>query len=241
MLLYYFGNLARRPDRNQAMQTRLKVLGFPEENVHRCEAMDREHYPSPMALAEDAAQDGFPCFNLTPKDIENIRFFAINYWALNWTYMRNLREIANQEHNAILSHDDWGPSVKYSSYLKLLEEILNFDIGQVQWNIHSTEYKRPTSQYSEHWNRGIASTGQDLSIFTPRGAEWMLDICQKRFQDTAETLIFNYAYGADIDIFHFRDPDSIIKSVDGYQINNATVMSGNRMYQDNYDKNGRVA
>ncbi len=237
-MLYFYGNLDRRTDRNTAMQKRLQSLGFSD--VYRFSANDREDYASPMELAAAAAADGFACWeDVLPERHEDLRFYGIRFWALNWTYMQMLRAAANQDAVVLISHDDWAPSKSYDTFIEQLKEIPNFDIAQVQWDIHSTKYLRLCHPASKHWKYCVASTGQDVSVFTPAGAKWMLDRCAERPFETAETLIFNCGYGTDIYIYHHKDPDAVMKSLDGYNVSDA--MTDGPWYQGNYGEGGPLA
>ena len=234
-MLYWYINLDRRQDRDKGMRDCLKSKKFPNKIIQRHKAMDRESYTSPTALASDALGDNFPCF-MEVSEEGSFGVYGIQYWGMIWTYMRVLREIADQNEIVIFSHDDWGPRLTYEAYLALILEIKDFEIAQVAWNWGDPIYKRPTYPYSDHWARHIESIGQDFTIYTPSGAAWMLEQCQKHFPDTPETVIFNCSYRL-VYAYHFLKPDMAVQPIPGSEINDCNIQEP--CYQGNYFVNGQ--
>ena len=228
-MLYWYLNLERRPDRNETQLAHLKKQQYPDDVVTRIEAKDRESYSSPMILAADAADDGFPEFQKIPTRDSHIAF-----WALNWTYMRTLKKIAEQDQPVCLALDDWGTSFSYEHLLKLLEEIPDFDIAQVSWNVHD-RYQTVCEDASEHWRRGAPSTGMDIVVFSPKGAKALLTECRKQPQNAAEVIIRLMAvWNDEINIYSYKDPAGAIVGLDSVQNDNMVDVC----YQGNYHKNG---
>ena len=226
---YWYINLERRPDRDAKQREHLRTHGYPDAIVRRIEAKDREAYSSPMILAAAAADDGFPQFQELP-----IIGHHIEFWGLNWTYMAALREIQKQPEKVILALDDWGTSVDYAGFQEILEEIPDFDIAQVAWNVHDP-YQSLCEEASEHWRHGIASTGQDITVFSPLGASVLLDACEKHPENAAEvTLKILALHSPDIRIYCFKDPASMIVGLDSEQNDNMVDIC----YQGNYHRNG---
>ena len=236
-MLYWYPNLLRRRDRNTAMLRRLRQKKFPMNKVRRFDAKDRENYSDPRELAKDAAADGFTCFSkyIDMPDLP-LTFSCIQYWGINWTYMLILREISEQDEIVIFSLDDWGPGLDYSHYIKCIKEIPDFDIAQMAYNDNKEAcYFRRSNRYSEHWNKGVSGSGQEFIIYKPSGAKWMLEKCIESFPDTAETVIFDYAYpsikSGEVCIYHSYVSYEAVDAVEGNAINN--IMS-DTWYQGNW-------
>ena len=228
-MLYWYLNLERRPDRDKKQRAHLIEKEYPEDIITRIEAVDREHYPSPMTLAMAAADDGFPQFQKLP-----ILQHHIAFWGLNWSYMRALRDIAHQEETVVLALDDWGLSFYYSHFQILLEEIPDFDIAQISWNVHDL---RPMmcQEFSKNWRRGIPSTGQDIVVFTPRGANALLEECLIQPYHAAEVVIQLLSRYSDevVNCYSFKNPAAAIVGLDDQHDNMVDLC-----YQGNYHKDG---
>lgn len=222
---YWYINLARRPDRHNELQKMLQERNFP--TIRRLEAMDREDYDSPTALAEAAARDGLPTFLDAPTNVH------IMYWAGNWSYMRALREIADQDEVVMLSLDDWCPSYQYEECLKLLEERPDFDLLQFSWDMNAKD--REYAQASEHWCHNIRTQGQEIVAYTPKGAAWLLERCKQTPALAAENLIYHCCYDYHVKLYHHHDPPSAVIGIKGHEINDNTTET---CYQGNYNQEG---
>ena len=228
-MLYWYLNLPHRTERDQKQKAHLNDKKYPMDIVTRIESKNREDYASPMALAEAAAADGFPQFQKYP-----IISHFINFWGINWTYMNALKQIADQDETVLLALDDWGTSFEYNELQELLKEIPDFDIVQLTWDV-SDKNPKECEDASEHFKKGIATTGQELNIYTPKGAKWMLTECENQPCLAAEMLIQNANnHLQKVNVYHYKNPSEACVGLDN-EINDNMV---DVCYQGNYHRNG---
>ena len=177
----WYINLKRRPDRNSAILKAFQEAEVPKEQIRRLEAKDRDVYASPKALAADAIADGFTCFG-TDKTRHT------KFYGYTWSYLRALREIANQSETVLLIEDDKALNIKYQNLQEMLSEIPDFNIAHLGYS----RIRRQCPDFSQHWVKGILASGNSCTIFKPEGARWMLKKCIETFPKTPETVIRDF-------------------------------------------------
>ena len=178
-------NLKRRPLRLAAWIGAFDSQQVTLAEMFRFEGKDSKDYEY-KDLIKDVIKDGFPIFEIYLTEAKNDKEWL--YLAAHWSYLRALRWIAKQKETVLLMEDDWILIKNFYSLLKIYQEIPSADIVQLTWNTDET-LANPVKQVSPHWCQGSKSKGTSANIYTPKGAQMLLNDCSDDYESTIEDFI----------------------------------------------------
>lgn len=184
MFIWYI-NLTRRQDRHRSLQKNLRQQGVPQFAIRRFFATDRDAYDTPDALIDHAVEIGYPEF-------EKCRHHTGIHQFLGYmiSYFRALREIAEQSDTVLLMEDDYHLAETYSEIIEAFEELLPpVRIAMLGYNAGSEDYKENLPIFNQTWQHGAPANGNSANIYTPEGADFLLQLCRSKMDTTPECVI----------------------------------------------------
>ena len=172
-------NLDSQPERNFYMKSMLTGMGWPIDAIIRFPAKAGQDYTSKSSICDAAAADGFPFFKdffwqCKGKTIEGI--------GLQWSWCAALRTITEGEDITLLMMDDYTLRQTWDKFKNLVGSIdEDLTILQVtQWYPHFEDWDKPVlpprhiRHYNALLNYGFNGAGDGITIYSPAGAEMML-------------------------------------------------------------------
>ena len=171
-------NLDSRPDRDKEFCKVMESINGPLPIMNRFRAHDGRDYESRDAIVEAASADGF-------------RFFDQSWFggkrgslAYIWSYFACLRMCVTSQKMTLILFDDrplGQPVSKVNEILQKIDENEKhpFRVLQLNWFNpldldQSVSHREPLS-YFEDYCSGFAGYGDQRNIYSPEGAQWMLD------------------------------------------------------------------
>ena len=173
-------NLDFQPERNFYMRAMLTGLDCRLDSIVRFPAKAGKDYPDKESICKAAVADGFPFL----KDL----FWAYEWMTpsalgLQWSWCSALRTIAGGEDITLLMMDDYTLRQTWDKFKNLVGSIdEDLKILQVtQWYPHFEDWKdkpvlapRHIRHYNELLNYGFNGAGDGITIYSPAGAQMML-------------------------------------------------------------------
>lgn len=173
-------NLDFQPERNFYMRAMLTGMDCPLDSIIRFPAKAGKNYPDKQSICRAAAADGFPFF----ERIWEKTWMTLPCLGLQWSWCAALRVIAAGEDITLLMIDDYTLRKEWWAFRGLVGCIdEDLKILQVsQWYPHFEDNGRLGKlvsprfirHYNELLNYGFNGAGDGLIIYSPAGAEMML-------------------------------------------------------------------
>ena len=167
------------------MRGMLRGMGASETEIVRLAAKDtREYDNNKEAICEAAIQDGFDFFEIILGRLGDFPKSAPGEFAWLWTYCRSLRFLMRDRKTTLLMIDDFTLRQTFWEFQYLVGSIDDpLKILQIEsWLPHEEQiYKdidvRPRNLrlYNNNLFHGLYGAGDSALIFTPAGAELMLE------------------------------------------------------------------
>ena len=184
MFIWYI-NLTRRLDRHISMRNNLKQQGVPPFLIRQFFATDRDAYKTPDELIDHAIELGYPEFEAC-RENKGIHQF-LGYMV---SYFRALREISQQSSPVLLMEDDYHLGETYSEIIESFEDLAPpVRIAMLGYNSGSPDLKENLAIFNSDWQHGAPANGNAANIYTPEGAAFLLEQCQKKMDTTPECVI----------------------------------------------------
>ena len=173
-------NLDRRTDRLNSFKNALQESGYLAEPV-RIAAIDKQNYATRERLLQDAATEyeGFAGLMGTSDKQRP--------WdAHQWSYLRCLKAIADQDEYVLLMEDDMVFAKLWPETLALLQELpSDFKIALLNYN-HDHKRHNKILRYNDNWYIGAKSNGTTATCFSPQGARELHDFVCEHIDISAE-------------------------------------------------------
>ena len=172
-------NLDSQPERNFYMRAMLTGMDCSLDSIIRFSAKAGKNYPDKESICEAAAADGFPFF----EGIWEKTWMTLSCLGLQWSWCAALRAIAEDEDITLLMVDDYTLRKEWWKFRELvgcIDEDLKI-LQVAQWYPHLEDeglakLVRPRfiRHYNELLNYGFNGAGDGIMIYSPAGAEMML-------------------------------------------------------------------
>ena len=175
-------NLDSRPDRNEEFCRVMESLNGAIPIMTRFSAHDGRNYDSRNAVIDAAVADGFEFFKQyrLPKYLWGGR----GSLAYIWSYVTCLRRCVTSEQTTLILFDDRPLGQSISEVNKVLQTIAKrasdpFRVLQLNWfnpfNLEQHVSEKPTLPYLKDYCFGFSGHGDQRNIYSPDGAQWLLD------------------------------------------------------------------
>ena len=171
-------NLDSRPDRKEEFCRVMESINGPLPIMKRFQAHDGRDYENRDAIVEAASADGF-------------RFFDQSWFggkrgslAYIWSYFTCLRMCVTSKKTTLILFDDRPLGLPVSKVNEILQKIDEnekhpFRILQLNWfnplDLDQSVSNRVPLSYLEDYCSGFSGHGDQRNIYSPEGAQWMLD------------------------------------------------------------------
>ena len=199
----YAMNLKRRTDRREAFLKYVAEGGVPEVQI--LEAIDRADYDSADDLRRHAMCE-FPGFQKAIGATD----WAYDAWM--WSYLRALRTVIESGRHGMIFEDD---HMLYDPWEEILGKLSTLpDDFTIALLIHRRDHSKtrgivtwmPTTPYNEFWVRGTRAQGSGCNVFSPEGAQLLLDRIKYDLQMSIEIHLkeaqFDRTFSADPFLAH---------------------------------------
>lgn len=179
-------NLDRRPDRRKALVQNLYEMDVPPHKIFRCTATDRDMYETPAQMVQAAAAMGYPEFQINLYEKTHLKYLGYMislFRALDWA--------ADQKENVLIMEDDYRLIEPYHTICHSLGELINpINVAMLGWNKNAKDVREclGLSQQSI-WQYGTPSNGNQGNVYSPEGAQFILDTCKAGLPTTPEVVI----------------------------------------------------
>ena len=189
-----YSNLDCQPERNWYMRGMLMGMGASLDEIVRLPAKDGKDYGTRETVFQDAAMDGFGFFEACRAGSPNTRSWR-------WTYCRSLRYIVESKKISMLMIDDFTLRQTWwqirdlvgtiNEPLKILQ-IAGWHPEEADGGYDAGRHVAPRHLrcYNDHLFRGLWGSGDGCLIFSPSGAQLMLDWYSESPDNNPEDIIY---------------------------------------------------
>ena len=187
-------NIPERTDRKWFMYGHLATIGVAYPLIEVFPARNASHYTNIADVLADAHSDGFHFF----ADWENARQDEIKHAVIIWNWCAILRRIIDSGHTSLVLLDDRVITVRFNELCGLvsicrvhcMNKPYSFYALQLQHtlcdfnNDEPIEYELQCKAFGPHGNmnliQGFAGNGDYATVFSPQGADHLLELVADR-------------------------------------------------------------